>query len=153
MSRGATVTESAWFRFDPVAAVGAAAGIVVGLWAGIGVILQALLILMVADIITGTIAAAVEGTINSQMSAKGLAKKATALILVMVTAWLSANLTAYLGEGFPGADAVAGAFLLTEVISILENAKRTGVNLGPLERVLTLARGTQQPERPGAPHG
>lgn len=149
--RSSTVSESAWVRFDPVAAVGAAAGIVVGLWAGIGVILQALLILMVADIVTGTIAAAVEGTINSQMSAKGLAKKATALILVMVTAWLSANLHEYLGEGFPGADAVAGAFLLTEVISILENAKRTGVNLGPLERVLAVARGTQPP--PQQPRG
>lgn len=148
------MTDSAWVRFDPVAAIGAAAGIAVGLWTSIGVIVQALLILMIADVLTGTIAAAVEGSINSQMSAKGLAKKATALILVMLTAWLSANLHVYLGEGFPGADAVAGAFILTEVISILENAKRTGVNLGPLERVLAVARGTQQPPQPpGAPHG
>ena len=144
------MSESAWLRFDPVAAVGAAAGIVVGLWAGIGVIVQALLILMLADIVTGLIAASVEGTVSSTVSMRGLAKKATALILVMLTAWLSANLHAYLGDGFPGADAVAGAFILTEIISILENAKRTGVNLGPLERVLAVARGTQPPaEKPG----
>lgn len=142
-------------KFDPVAWVGAVVGVVVGLWTGIGVIVQALLILMIADVITGTIAAAIEGDINSQMSARGLAKKATALILVMLTAWLSANLHAYLGEGFPAADAVAGFFILTEVISILENAKRTGVNLGPLERVLAVARGAQQqpPPQTGAERG
>ena len=134
-------------RFDPVATWGALAGIVVGVWVGFGVIVQALLILMVADVVTGMIAAAVDGNLNAGASGKGLAKKATALILVMLTAWLSANLHEYLGEGFPGADAVAGAFILTEIISILENAKRTGVNLGPLERVLAVARGTQQQQR------
>lgn len=136
-------SESTWVRFDPVAAVGAVAGIAIGLWAGIGVIVQALLILMLADVVTGMIAAAVDGSLNSAVSGRGLAKKATALILVMLTAWLSANLHEYLGDGFPGADAVAGAFILTEVISILENAKRTGVNLGPLEKVLAVARGSQ----------
>lgn len=140
------------FRFDPLAAVGAVGGVVVGFWVGLGVFVQALLILMLADVVTGMIAAAVDGNLSSAASRRGLAKKATALILVMLTAWLSANLTAYLGEGFPGADAVAGAFVLTEVISILENAKRTGVNLGPLERVLQVARGAN-PQQPGPPHG
>lgn len=139
-------------RFDPLAAVGAVSGIVIGLWVGLGVFVQALLILMVADLVTGLIAAAVEGTVSSAASGKGLAKKAVALILVMLTAWLSANLTQYLGEGFPGADAVAGAFVLTEIISILENAKRVGVNLGPLERVLAVAR-QGRPQEPGPPHG
>ena len=136
-------------RFDPLAAVGAAGGILVGLWVGLGVFVQALLILMVADLVTGLIAAAVEGTVSSVASGRGLAKKADALILVMLTAWLSVNLHAYLGEGFPGADAVAGAFILTEIISILENAKRVGVNLGPLDRVLAVAR----QGRPGEPRG
>lgn len=141
-------------RFDPLAAVGAAGGILVGLWVGLGVFVQALLILMVADLVTGLIAAAVEGTVSSVASGRGLAKKADALILVMLTAWLSINLHAYLGEGFPGADAVAGAFILTEVISILENAKRVGVNLGPLERVLAVARQGRSNEPPGLPpHG
>ena len=141
-------------RFDPLAAVGAVGGILVGLWVGLGVFVQALLILMVADIVTGMIAAAVEGTVSSAASGRGLAKKAVALILVMLTAWLSINLHAYLGEGVPGADAVAGAFILTEVISILENAKRVGVNLGPLEKVLAVARQGRSNEPPGlTPHG
>jgi toxin secretion/phage lysis holin len=141
-------------RFDPLAAVGAAGGILVGLWVGLGVFVQALLILMVADLVTGLIAAAVEGTVSSVASGRGLAKKADALILVMLTAWLSVNLHAYLGEGFPGADAVAGAFILTEIISILENAKRVGVNLGPLDRVLAVARQGRSNEPPGLPpHG
>ena len=132
-------------KFDPVAWVGAATGLVVGMWVGLGVFVQALLVLMVADVATGMIAAAVDGNLNSGASGRGLAKKGVALILVMLTAWLSLNLRGYLGDGFPGADAVAGAFILTEVISILENAKRTGVNLGPLERVLAVARQSQPP--------
>jgi toxin secretion/phage lysis holin len=135
-------------KFDPVAVIGAAAGVVVGLWVGIGVFVQALLIAMVADVATGLIAATVDGSLSSAASGRGFAKKGTALILVMLTAWLSLNLSTYLGEGFPGADAVAGAFILTEVISILENAKRTGINLGPLEKVLAVARQAQPPPTP-----
>lgn len=133
-------------KFDPVAWVGAATGLVVGFWVGLGVFVQALLILQVADVVTGLIAAAVDGNLNSAASGRGLAKKGVALILVMLTAWLSLNLRGYLGDGFPGADAVAGAFILTEVISILENAKRTGINLGPLEKVLAVARQSQPPQ-------
>ena len=140
-------------KFDPVAAIGAMTGIVVGFWVGLGVFVQALLILQVADVVTGLIAAAVDGNLNSAASGRGLAKKGVALILVMLTAWLSINLRGYLGDGFPGADAVAGAFILTEVISILENAKRTGINLGPLERVLAVARQAQPPPTTGADRG
>lgn len=135
-------------RTDPVAAaIGAAVGAVVGIWVGLGVFVQALLVVMVADVVTGLIAAGVEGTVSSKASLRGLAKKATQLILVLLVAWLSLNLGGYLGEGFPGADAVAGAFVLTELISILENAKRTGVTLGPLDRVLAAAR-QAQPQPP-----
>lgn len=131
--------------------LGALTGAIVGIWIGFGVFIQALLVVMVADVITGLIAAGVEGRISSAASLRGLAKKSTQLILVLLVAWLSANLRGYLGDGFPGADAVAGAFILTEVISILENAKRTGVQLGPLERVLAVARQAQPPPPPSAP--
>lgn len=147
-------------RFDPPAAVGAVAGIVMSLWLGLTVFIQALLVVMVADIVTGLIAAGVEGRVSSHASLKGLAKKSMQLILVMLVAWLSANLHGYLGDGFPGADAVAGAFIVTELISILENAQRVGISLGPLERVLAVAKQAQPPEEPpqraaapGPPHG
>ena len=147
-------------KFDPPATLGAAAGLLVGLWLGLGVFVQALLVVMVADVVTGLIAAGVLGTISSAASLRGLAKKSVQLILVMVVAWLSANLNGYLGDGFPGADAVAGAFIITELISILENAQRVGINLGPLDKVLAVARQTQPPPSrpsdplpPVAPHG
>lgn len=147
-------------RFDPAAFVGAAAATILAIWLGLGVFVQALLVVMVADVVTGLIAAGVEGRISSGASLKGLAKKAVQLILVMLVAWLQSNMSGYLGDGFPGTEAVAGAFIVTELISILENAKRVGVNLGPLERVLAVARQTQpaqpptSPQRlPGAPHG
>lgn len=132
-------------RFDPPAAVGAVAGMVMSLWLGLTVFVQALLVVMIADVVTGLIAASVEGRVSSHASMRGLAKKSMQMILVMLVAWLSANLRGYLGDGFPGADAVAGAFIVTELISILENAKRVGINLGPLERILAVARQTQPP--------
>lgn len=148
------MSVSEHLRFEPVAVLGAGAGLIVGLWVGLGVFVQALLVVMTADVVTGLIAAGVEGKISSHASLRGLAKKATQLILVLLVAWLTANMSAYLGEGFPGADALAGAFVLTELVSILENAKRVGVNLGPLERVLAIARQSTPPVRaPGAPHG
>lgn len=132
-------------RFDPPAAVGAVAGMVMSLWLGLAVFVQALLLVMIADVVTGLIAASVDGRVSSHASRRGLAKKSMQMILVMLTAWLTANLHGYLGDGFPGADAVAGAFIVTELISILENAKRVGINLGPLERILAVARQTQPP--------
>ena len=136
-------------RFDPPAAVGAVAGMVMSLWLGLTVFVQALLVVMIADVVTGLIAASVEGSVSSHASMRGLAKKSMQMILVMLVAWLSANLRGYLGDGFPGADAVAGAFIVTELISILENAKRVGISLGPLERILAVARQTQPPtEKP-----
>lgn len=150
-------------RADPLMGVGAIGGVILSVWVGLGVFVQALLVVMVADVVTGLIAAGVMGTISSAASLRGLAKKSVQLILVMVVAWLSANLNGYLGDGFPGADAVAGAFIVTELISILENAQRVGINLGPLEKVLAVARQSQpkpQPPAPpppvpmpGAPHG
>ena len=150
------------FKADPLLAVGAVGGAILSVWVGLGVFVQALLVVMVADVVTGLIAAGAMGTISSGASLKGLAKKSVQLILVMVVAWLSANMSGYLGDGFPGADAVAGAFIVTELISILENAQKVGINLGPLERVLAVARQTQPPQQPpapphvpmpGAPHG
>lgn len=148
------MSVSEHLRIEPVAVLGAGAGLIVGVWIGLGVFVQALLVVMVADVITGLIAAGVEGKVSSHASRRGLAKKSMQMILVLLVAWLTANMSAYLGEGFPGADALAGAFVLTELVSILENAKRVGVNLGPLERVLAIARQSTPPDPPErVPHG
>lgn len=136
---------SALLRVEPPTLVGAAAGVILGIWVGLGVLVQALLVVQVADVVTGLIAGAVEGQLSSRKSFTGLARKSCQLILVLVVAWLSANLATYLGDGFPGADAVAGAFIVNELLSMLENAKRAGVDLGPLDRVLAVARQVQSP--------
>lgn len=128
--------------------MGLALGTLMGVWVGLGVFVQALLILQLADVLTGLIAAGLAGTVNSTASTRGLAKKATALILVMVCAWLSANLGEELGAAFPGGQAVAASFCVTELISMLENARRTGLSLGPLERVLAAAQSSQTPKAP-----
>jgi toxin secretion/phage lysis holin len=128
---------------DPASAIGAAVGAGLAIWLGMDVFIRALLVLMAADVATGLIAAAVNGTVSSAASRHGLARKAATLIVVMVTGWLSVHLGDYLGAGFPGGQAVAGACCLTELISMLENAKRAGMSLGPLDRVLQAARRVQ----------
>lgn len=137
-------------KIEPGHLVGAAVGLVMSVWMGLGVFVQALLILQLADVLTGLIAAGVYGEISSIVSRKGLARKATALIVVMVVAWLSANLGEQLGAAFPGGQAVAASFCLTELISMLENARKIGLDLGPLDRVLQAARGAK-PAPPAGP--
>ena len=132
----------------PVELGGAAIGVVVGVWVGLDVFLRALLVLMLADVMTGLIAAALDGTVSSDASRKGLGRKAATLIVVLAVAWLSANLGEQLGSAFPGGQAVAASCCLTEMISMIENAQKAGMNIGPLDRVLAAAKGTRPTEPP-----
>lgn len=119
---------------------GAVGGVVVGVWVGLGPLLQALLVLMVADVITGILAAAINGEVNSAASRKGLTRKALKLLLVFVIGWVSETAGAAIGVSLPAGQALAGGYCLTELVSLLENAQRAGVDLGPLARVLAGAR-------------
>jgi len=101
------------------------AGFVIALWLGLSMAMQALLVLMAADIATGLLAGGKRGELDSEVSYRGMRKKAMQTILV--------GLTAYLGSlsviNLPLGEGVAWSFCATEVLSILENADRLGVNL------------------------
>ena len=86
-------------------------------------VIHALLILMALDVVSGLIAAAKNGEIRSDKSFLGTARKAMQLILVMSSGALA------WGMGLPTevSSAVAGAFCVTEMISIVENAAKIGV--------------------------
>lgn len=135
-------------KIEPAHLVGAAVGMVASVWVGLDVFVRALLVLMLADVLTGLIAAGIAGDISSAASRRGLGRKAVTLIVVLVVGWLSANLGDHLGASFPGGQAVAASCCLTELISMLENARRAGMQLGPLDRVLAAARGVQPPSPP-----
>ncbi len=104
--------------------------LVIGFFVGlfhIHPVLQALVVLIVLDVLTGWMKAFVQHTISSSLSRQGIAKKATTLIIVSV-AWVAEN---RLEMSFPiDLDiTLAGFYCVTEVISILENAKAIGVPL------------------------
>jgi toxin secretion/phage lysis holin len=93
-------------------------------------VLLALLILMGLDILAGIICAGKRREISSDASFSGTARKVMELILVLgvyALAW---------GLGLPKelGSAAAGAFCVTELISIVENASAIGV---PIPKVIT----------------
>jgi toxin secretion/phage lysis holin len=119
--------------------LGGIAGAGVGLWAGVSPLLQALVVLMVVDVITGVLAGAISGQVSSAVGLRGALKKGLILALALTVSWLNAQTDLSLGVAIPAAPAVTGWFCLQELISILENAHRSGVNLGPLKAVLAIA--------------
>lgn len=111
---------------------GSLIAVITGVWGSLHVLTQTLCILIALDFSTGILIAWSMKTICSDISFRGISKKATMLLLVGATA--SYNATQPLG--FDAASAVAGFFCTTEFISILENASKLGV---PLPTVIRLA--------------
>lgn len=123
-----------------VGLAGSGIGLVVAAWINIGAIIQVLIVLMLADIVSGMLAAIVDGGISSEKSRRGMAKKALELLLVMTVGYAAQHLGSDYGITLPGGNIVAGFFCTTELVSILENAARAGINLGPLKVVLEITR-------------
>ena len=60
-------------------------------WGGLEPLLQALIIFMVLDILTGVMAAAAARTVSSEVSYRGMTKKAIVLLLAGAATALDAN--------------------------------------------------------------
>ncbi len=107
--------------------VGAAIAAVFGGWSAS---LTTLLILMVIDYVSGMVVAAVfhasnkseDGTLNSNAGWKGLAKKCMILVFVLIANRLDLAMgTTYIKDG------VTIAFMVNELLSVIENAGLMGV--------------------------
>lgn len=93
-------------------------------------LVQVLIALMVADIASGLLAAFVNRELSSDVSFRGMAKKAIVLILVAIAAMLGPVVNLPLGQ------AVAGFYAAHEGLSIIENAARAGL---PVPNILQQA--------------
>ena len=91
------------------------------LWAGLPLMVQVLIGMMVLDTATGILAAYIDAALDSRVSFRGTAKKAIVLLLVAAAAWLEPAI------GVPLASAVAGFYVVHELMSILENAAVAGL--------------------------
>ncbi len=99
------------------------AGIVSGLtylFGGMDMILCVLLWLITIDYITGVINAIVQGKLNSEVGAKGIAKKVSMLAVVAISNLISQY------AGMDIRTFVIGYYIANESISILENAGKMG---------------------------
>ena len=98
-------------------------GAILGVFASMPILMKGLIALQVADFITGFLLAWSTGAVSSDVSRKGFVKKAIALLLVIALKVaetvqpMPVELSAY----------VAGWFCLTELISICENAGKSGL--------------------------
>ena len=119
--------------------VGVVGGFITNLLGGWTSDMQTLLILMGIDIVMGLLIAgfwkksekSTTGTINSLSMAKGLVRKGVYLLIILVAYRLDLSLNAdYIRT------AVIIAFIVNEVISIIENAGLMGV---PIPKVITRA--------------
>jgi toxin secretion/phage lysis holin len=116
-------------RITICTAVGAAGGLIAGLFGGWDASIATLLIFMGVDYLTGLLTAVCgkspksdSGSLCSAIGWKGLSKKCTVLLLVLVAARLDITLcTDYIR------DAVCIAFIANELLSIIENAGIMGI--------------------------
>ena len=108
--------------------VRAIAAFVGGLWVGLNPLFQALMILMALDIVTGMLSGYVAKQLSSDVSLRGVTKKA--LILLVVAG--ASVVAPHVGE-LPLAEVVAAFYIAHEGLSIIENLGEAGL---PVPQVL-----------------
>ena len=108
--------------------VRAIAAFVGGLWVGLNPLFQALIVLMALDIVTGMLSGYVAKQLNSDVSLRGVTKKA--LILLVVAG--ASVVAPHVGE-LPLAEVVAAFYIAHEGLSIIENLGEAGL---PVPQVL-----------------
>lgn len=100
--------------------VGAIVGYIFGEWS---VLLQILLAFVIIDYVSGLLASGVEGKLSSKVGFKGIAKKLMIFVMVAVGHLVDKAI----GDGSMIQNAIIFFYLGNELLSILENAGRTGL--------------------------
>ena len=112
----------------------AVAVVIVAVWGGLAPMVQLLMALMIIDIATGVLAAAGSGKLSSQVSMKGMSKKAVILCLVLAAFVLEgASRSAGITIALPIGGIVAAFYAAHEGLSIIENAAEAGL---PVPQIL-----------------
>jgi toxin secretion/phage lysis holin len=93
------------------------------LFGGWSTLIQILVIFIVIDYVTGLIAAGYQGKLSSRIGFKGIAKKVMIFALVAVAHLIDRAL----GDNHLFRDATIYFYLANELLSILENAGKTGL--------------------------
>lgn len=97
-----------------------------------------IILAMVVDFITGIGKASKSQELNSTKGKDGLLKKVTILLILFLTFLVSFVLPN--NTGYVANVAVWFGFLGFEFVSIIENCYQMGINVGPLERFIKVAK-------------
>lgn len=132
-------TENELDRIDlwVKAGVGVIAGIVSITTGVFGITVAALIYLMGVDFVTGVIAAAFTDGLSSKKGYKGLFKKIYTLLLVTAVYVIE---NAILKSHGVVADGVAGAFVVIEFVSIVENGTKMGMKIDFLNKYIAIMK-------------
>jgi len=127
-------------------AIKAAAAAAAAIWGGLIPLVQLLLTLMVIDIATGVLVAIQKRELSSDVSWRGMTKKALVLLVVAAAAAVETYAAPAVGN-IPLQATVAGFYAATELLSVIENAVAAGLPVpGVLRDVLKkLAPATADP--------
>lgn len=113
-----------WDAYYKIGATGT--GAFVGyLFGGWSVLLQVLLAFVIIDYVTGLLASGVEGRLSSKVGFKGIAKKLMIFCLVAVGHLVDKAI----GDGSMIQNAIIFFYMGNELLSIIENAGRTGLKV------------------------
>lgn len=112
-------------------------------WADAHELAFLLVVLILLDVATGLVAAIAAKKLDSGVSWHGMSRKVMTIGIVVL-----AMLLEPLAQGLPLEKLVCLFYIVTESLSILENAGRSGVPLPPvLKDVLAKLNGSTPPER------
>jgi toxin secretion/phage lysis holin len=109
----------AFYKFGATS-TGAVVGYLFGGWSAL---LQVLVVFVIIDYLSGLLASGVEGKLSSKIGFKGIAKKIMIFCLVAAGHLVDKAV----GQGHLIGDSIIFFYLGNELLSILENAGRTGL--------------------------
>jgi phage-related holin len=98
-------------------------------WLGWPWAYQTFALVLVLDVLTGLLAGGKHGELDSDVSFRGMRKKGMEICLVGFASWIGTNPS----QPLPLGEMAAMGFVITEGISVLENAGRLGINVTWME--------------------
>lgn len=106
--------------------IGVFTGLVSWMIGGFGLMFTVLIGLMMIDFITGFMVGIYEKNINSRIGTLGLIRKTYVILLIGAVFMVE---SAVLGSNGIVTDGISGAFVVVELVSIVENGGKLGIKL------------------------
>ncbi|KGE16622.1 phage holin family protein [Paenibacillus wynnii] len=106
--------------------IGVVTGLVSWMIGGFGLVFTVLIGLMMIDFITGFMVGIYEKNINSRIGTLGLIRKTYVILLIGAVFMVE---SAVLGSNGIITDGISGAFVVVELVSIVENGGKLGIRL------------------------